>query len=125
MQKKCKICIKNYEIIVDLKDTETAKKIWESLPITSNINVWGEEVYFYVSVSAKLENDAKDVISFGEIAFWSTGKAIAIGFGKTPISVESEIRLADKCNVWGTTSFDLKKLKDVELGCEVLVEKYE
>ena len=68
MQKKCKICIKNYEIIVDLKDTETAKKIWESLPITSNINVWGEEVYFYVSVSAKLENDAKDVISFGEIA---------------------------------------------------------
>ena len=29
MQKKCKICIKNYEIIVDLKDTETAKKIIE------------------------------------------------------------------------------------------------
>ena len=53
------------------------------------------------------------------------GKAIAIGFGKTPISVENEIRLADKCNVWGTTSFDLKKLKDVVLGCEVLVEKYE
>ena len=26
MQKKCKICIKNYEIIVDLNDTETAKK---------------------------------------------------------------------------------------------------
>ena len=100
MQKKCKICIKNYEIIVDLKDTETAKKIWESLPITSNINVWGEEVYFYVSVSAKLENDAKDVISLGEIAFWSTGKAIAIGFGKTPLSVGDEIRLADKCNVW-------------------------
>ena len=53
------------------------------------------------------------------------GKAIAIGFGKTPISVENEIRLADKCNVWGTTSFNLKKLKDVVLGCEVLVEKYE
>ena len=124
MQKKCKICIKNYEIIVDLKDTETAKKIWESLPITSNINVWGEEVYFYVSVSAKLENDAKDVISFGEIAFWSTGKAIAIGFGKTPLSVGDEIRLADKCNVWGKTNFNLKKLKNINPGCKVLVEKY-
>ena len=125
MQKKCKICIKNYEIIVDLNDSETAKKIWESLPINSKANVWGEEVYFYISVSAALEKNAKDVINFGEIVYWSAGKAIAIGFGKTPISVESEIRLADKCNVWGTTSFDLKKLKDVELGCEVLVEKYE
>ena len=125
MQKKCKICIKNYEIIVDLNDSETAKKIWESLPINSKANIWGEEVYFYISVSAALEKNAKDVINFGEIVYWSAGKAIAIGFGKPPISVESEIRLADKCNVWGTTSFDLKKLKDVELGCEVLVEKYE
>ena len=82
----------------------------------------GEEVYFYVSVSAKLENDAKDVISFGEIAFWSTGKAIAIGFGKTPLSVGDEIRLADKCNVWGKTNFNLKKLKNINPGCEVLVE---
>ena len=37
--KKCKICIKNYEIIVDLNDTETAEKIWDSLPINSKINV--------------------------------------------------------------------------------------
>ena len=89
--KKCKICIKNYEIIVDLKDTETAKKIWESLPITSKINVWGEEVYFYVSVSADLANDAKDVINLGEIVYWSAGKAIAIGFGKTPIIKETKL----------------------------------
>ena len=124
MQKKCKICIKNYEIIVDLNDTETAKKIWDNLPINSNINVWGEEIYFYVSVSAELESDAKEVINFGEIVYWSSGKAIAIGFGKTPISVGNEIRLADKCNVWGKTNFDLKKLKNINAGCEVLIEKY-
>ena len=124
MQKKCKICIKNYEIIVNLNDTETATKIWESLPISSQINVWGEEIYFYVSVSADLANDAKEVINFGEIVYWSAGKAIAIGFGKTPISKENEIRLADKCNVWGKTHFDLKKLADVESGCDVIVEKF-
>ena len=55
MQKKCKICIKNYEIIVDLNNTNTAKKIWENLPITSNVNVWGEEIYFYIPVSAEIE----------------------------------------------------------------------
>ena len=124
MQKKCKICIKNYEIIVDLNNTNTAKKIWENLPITSNVNVWGEEIYFYVSVSAEIERDAKEIINFGEIVYWSNGKAIAIGFGKTPISLEDEIRLADKCNVWGSTKFDLKRLKNINSGCEVSVEKY-
>ena len=124
MQKKCKICIKNYEIIVDLNDTETAEKIWDSLPINSKINVWGEEIYFYVSFSADLANDAKAVINLGEIVYWSAGKAIAIGFGKTPISQGNEIRLADKCNVWGKTNFDLKKLVNINSGCDVLVEKY-
>ena len=124
MQKKCKICIKNYEIIVHLNDTETAEKIWDSLPINSKINVWGEEIYFYVSVSADLANDAKAVINLGEIVYWSAGKAIAIGFGKTPISQGNEIRLADKCNVWGKTNFDLKKLVNINSGCDVLVEKY-
>ena len=121
MQKKCKICIKNYEIIVDLNDTETAEKIWDSLPINSKINVWGEEIYFYVSVSADLANDA-GCNKFRR--YWSAGKAIAIGFGKTPISQGNEIRLADKCNVWGKTNFDLKKLVNINSGCDVLVEKY-
>ena len=124
MQKKCKICIKNYEIIVDLNNTETAEKIWDSLPINSKINVWGEEIYFYVSVSADLANDAKAVINLGEIVYWSEWKAIAIVFGKTPISQGNEIRLADKCNVWGKTNFDLKKLVNINSGCDVLVEKY-
>ena len=48
----------------------------------------------------------------------------AIGFGKTPISQGNEIRLADKCNVWGKTNFDLKKLVNINSGCDVLVEKY-
>ena len=94
------------------------------MPINSKINVWGEEIYFYVSVSADLANDAKAVINLGEIVYWSAGKAIAIGFGKTPISQGNEIRLADKCNVWGKTNFDLKKLVNINSGCDVLVEKY-
>ena len=76
-------------------------------------------------MSVEIEENAKEVIQLGEIVYWPTGKVIAIGFGKTPISLGDEIRLASKCNVWANTSFDLKKLKDVVLGCEVLVEKYE
>ena len=116
MQKKCKICIKNHEIVVNLKNTTTAELIWKSLPLISDIHLWGEEVYFFTNLASVLENDAKDVISFGEIAYWPSGKAIAIGYGKTPISVFDEIRLADRCNIWGETEYDLKKLKDVGSG---------
>ena len=119
MQKKCKICIKNHEIVVNLKNTSTADLIWKSLPLNSDIHLWGEEVYFYTNLTIELESDAKDVISFGEIAYWPSGKAIAIGYGKTPISVFDEIRLADRCNIWGETEYDLKKLKDVGSGEKV------
>ena len=73
-------------------------------------------LYFFVSLSSNLDEDAKDVLNFGEIAYWSNGKAIVIGFGKTPLSYKDEIRLADKCNIWGDTEFDLRKLKSINSG---------
>ena len=124
MQKKCKISIKKFEIIVILKNSKTANLIWNCLPIYSDIKTWGEEIYFFTNVQAMLEQDALEIMEFGDVAFWPSGKAIAIGFGKTPISIEDEIRLAAKCNVWGKTSFNLKKLKDLKEGDRVTVEKF-
>ena len=123
MQKKCRIIIRNFEIIVKLNSSLTAEKIWDSLPIVSKINTWGNEIYFYTSIEAKLEKESKDVIEFGEIVYWPTGNAIAIGFGKTPISLKDEIRLASKCNVWGHTEFDLKTLVTIVCGETITVEK--
>ncbi len=124
MKKKCKISIKNHKIITILKKTKTAAVIWDKLPLKSKVNLWGDEVYFYVDFNSEIEDEAKEIINLGEIAYWPTGKAIAIGFGKTPISVKNEIRLADKCNIWAETNYDLKKLKNIVSGDEVLVEKY-
>ena len=123
MRRCCKIFINNYEIIADLNNSLTASKIWNSLPISSDINTWGNEIYFDTSVSVEIEENAKEVIQLGEIVYWPTGKVIAIGFGKTPISLGDEIRLASKCNVWANTNFDLKKLVNVRQGEKVLVEK--
>ena len=123
MQKKCKIIIKNFEIIVQLNNSRTAHKIWESLPITSQVNTWGEELYFYTSIKADLEYDAKDIIDLGEIAFWPGGNAIAIGFGKTPASTQNEIRLASECNIWGRTEFNLKKLKSIYGGENISISR--
>ena len=123
MRRSCKIVINNYEIIAKLNNSLTASKIWDSLPISSTIKTWGHEIYFHTSVSIEIEEKAKEVIQFGEIVYWPTGKVIAIGFGKTPISEDDEIRLASKCNVWASTKFDLKKLINIHQGENVLVEQ--
>ena len=121
--KKCKITIDKIIFEVVLFNSPTANKIWNSLPISSNTKNWGKEIYFYTDVVANKESNSKSIIEFGEIAYWPTGKAIAIGFGKTPISKKDEIRLADDCNIWGETKFDLKKLENIAEGQPIKIEK--
>ena len=121
--KKCKITIDKIIFEVVLFDSPTANEIWNSLPMSSNIKTWGKEIYFYTDIVANEEPNAKSIIEFGEIAYWPAGKAIAIGFGKTPISQKDEIRLADDCNIWGETNFDLKKLENIAEGQPIKIEK--
>ena len=47
--------------------------------------------------------------------------AIAIGYGRTPISHNNEIRLAAKTNIWGDATLNIKKLKNVKDGDEVII----
>ena len=103
-------------INAQLRDTATADAIYAQLPFQSSAQTWGDEVYFAVPVSAALEEDAKDVVEPGEIAFWVEGSCIAIGFGPTPISQHNEIRLAAKTNIWADAKDDVKTLKNVRPG---------
>jgi hypothetical protein len=105
-----------------LRDTPTARAIVAVLPIESQAQTWGEEVYFSVPVTAELESDARDVVSAGELAFWVEGSCIAIGFGPTPISVGNEIRLAARTNIWADSNDDVRQLASVQAGDVIRVE---
>ncbi|MBM3351779.1 MAG: hypothetical protein FJY51_00765 [Betaproteobacteria bacterium] len=106
---------------IELRDTPTAKVLAAALPFESTAQTWGEEVYFSTPVSAKLEPDAQQTVEPGTACFWTQGEAIALPFGRTPISTDARSRLAAPCNLIGKVLGDCKVLAKISSGAKIKV----
>ena len=120
---KLRLRFKSGTLEVELFDTPTARALLEALPFESRAQTWGEEVYFATPVKAKLEKDARQVVEPGTVCFWTEGDAIALPYGRTPISSDERPKLASRCNVLGSIVGDPKRLAAVKGGESVRVEK--
>ena len=107
----------------ELRDTPTARAVWEALPFEAGANTWGEEIYFRIPVSLELEPEARDVVQVGDLGYWPAGQAFCVFFGPTPVSREGEIRPASAVNVFGRIVGDVASLKKVRDGDPVRVER--
>ncbi len=108
-----------------LYDTPTVKKLVEMMPCSGEANKWGKEVYFRVALDAGTESDAQQVVEPGTICYWPDGKALAVGYGPTPISEGDECRLISPCNVLGRLEGDLEELDNIEDGDTMYAELQE
>lgn len=119
-----KIIIKTgtIEAIAELNDTDTARAIRDSLPITGQVNRWGDEIYFGIPLSLEPEN-GKDVVNIGDLAYWPPGAAFCIFFGATPISSGGRIKPASAVNVFGRVTGDTSVFRAVQSGAEIIIEK--
>jgi hypothetical protein len=110
-------------LAMDLLDTPTAKALFAAAPFESRAQTWGEEVYFTTPVRAKLEPDAKQIVEPGTVCFWTEGDALALPYGRTPISTDERPKLASRCNILGKLEGDARELAKTRAGEKITVKK--
>lgn len=121
---KIRIIVGDVTATATLNDSRTAKAIWDALPLEAQANRWGDEIYFATSVSLSQE-DAREVVDAGDLAYWPPGRAFCIFWGPTPASVGREIRPASPVNLVGRLEGDVKVFDRVPDGEPIRVERAE
>ena len=108
-----KIKCKDFVSEIELNDSETAKAIKDTLPITGNAQCWQEEVYFEIPVARELENGVERVEQ-GDVTYWPNGKCFCVFYGQSqPISAVTVI---------GKVKTNLDKFKEVVDGEEIILD---
>ncbi len=121
---KVKIKFATYHVEAELFDTPTGRAIYDSLPVTRNVNCWGDEIYFGIPVQSSLEENAKAEVLVGDLAYWPNMPAFCIFFGATPVSTGSTPVAASPVNVFGRLSrIDLDELRRIPDGENVTIDK--
>ena len=120
---KLRVSVPGSVFEIELNDTRTARALLEATPFDSRAQTWGEEVYFSTPVSATVEPDAKQVVEPGTVCFWCEGDALALPYGRTPISTDERPKLASRCNVVGRIVGDPKALARIKSGEKLSVSR--
>jgi hypothetical protein len=123
MGRRIRIKVGSIVVVAELYNTNTAEAIWQALPFSSQVNTWGDEIYFGIPVNIELEA-GQEVVNFGDLGYWPPGSAFCIFFGQTPVSKKDEIRAASAVDIFGKVLDDAKAFKDIKNGEQIVVERF-
>ncbi|MBW2146396.1 MAG: hypothetical protein JRG73_12665 [Deltaproteobacteria bacterium] len=123
MSRKINLKVGDTMFTAELNDSNTARSIWEALPIRGQGNLWGKEIYFAIGMDMTPENARAD-FEPGELAYWPPGKAFCIFWGPTPASTGDRPRAASPCNPVGKIIGDISALDSVG-STDVIIERAE
>ena len=135
MKTNIKIKFANSSIEAEIDDSlspKTARAIIAALPIRSQANRWGDEIYFEILIKEKLGKEKmKQEMDIGDIAYWVEGHSLCLFFGRTPISVSSKPMAAVPVNIVGkivgrvvdNIIDNVAALKELEDGEEIRIER--
>jgi hypothetical protein len=104
------------EAVLILDSGATGARVAATLPAAATAHRWGDEVYFHLPVSARLDANATDVVAPGTVCYWVEGASVAIPFGPTPASVADECRLVTRVNSIGRLDGDPRVLASLVEG---------
>ena len=119
---KLALTFKSARMEVELLETPTVRALLAALPFESTAQTWGEEIYFSTPVTVEMEREARQVVEPGTVCFWTEGDALALPYGRTPISTDERSKLASRCNIVGKLVGDPWRLAAVKPGEKVVVE---
>ena len=122
MQRSIRITAGSVSVEARLNDSKTAGIIWDALPIEAKGQTWGDEIYFGIGLTAP-EEQAREVVDVGDLAYWPPGQAFCIFFGRTPASRGDECRAASPVNVVGKIVGDARAFTKVRSGARVTIER--
>lgn len=118
-----KVTVGDLTLRAELSDSQTALQVAELLPLEARANTWGQELYFAIPIDADLEDDARDAVELGALAYWPPGNALCIFYGRTPVSTSTEIRPASPVSVIGRLVDDCSALAGTASGVQVRIER--
>ncbi|MGE5237389.1 MAG: cyclophilin-like fold protein [Chloroflexota bacterium] len=101
MPTSIRIIVRQITLDAEFFDTPCAKAIAGVLPIETRPAEWGDEFYFEIPVKMPLDQTATTEVKVGDIGYWPLGNALAIFFGRTPMSTGPEPVPASDVNLVG------------------------
>ena len=110
--KKINILINNLNFEGELNETKIAEKIYRVLPIETEGNFWGEEIYFEIPVEMRNEKPTEN-LRVGDLAFWPEGNCLCIFYGRTPASTDNEPKPASPVTIVGKIKGNVEELKKI------------